>query len=178
MTNAATLSPYGELIDPASVRIERLLPGSIERVWAYLTDSQLRGQWLATGVMAPEPGGEVEFVWRNDELSGHKEERPADQPEERRMTCAILRFEPPRLLQISWGTLGSEVTFELEPRGAEVLLTLTHRRLPDRSNLLGVSSGWHAHLEMLIAVLSGRERPLFWKTIAALRAAYDQRLPA
>ena len=27
-------------------------------------------------------------------------------------------------------------------------LTLTHRRLPDRSSLLGVSAGWHAHLEV------------------------------
>ena len=43
----ATLSGYGELIEPATVRIERMLPGPIERVWDYLTDSDLRAQWLA-----------------------------------------------------------------------------------------------------------------------------------
>ena len=178
MTETATRSAYGELIDPTSVQIERMLPGPIERVWSYLTDSDLRGQWLATGEMGLKPGGKVELVWRNDELSGGKEDRPEGVPEERRMECAILRFEAPRLLEIGWGTMGSEVTFELEPRGSEVLLTVTHRRLPDRSNLLGVSAGWHAHLEVLIAVLNGRQRPLFWKTWTELRAAYDQRLPA
>jgi len=178
MTDAATLSPYGELIEPTSVRLERLLPGPIERVWSYLTDGDLRGQWLAVGDMPQGAGGKVEFIWRNDELSGGGEDRPEGVPEERRMECAILRFEAPRLLQISWGTMGSEVTFELEPRGSEVLLTVTHRRLPDRSNLLGVSAGWHAHLELLIAVLNDRQRPPFWKTWSALRTAYDQRLPA
>ena len=33
---------YGELIEPTTLRIQRLLPGPIERIWAYLTDSELR----------------------------------------------------------------------------------------------------------------------------------------
>jgi uncharacterized protein YndB with AHSA1/START domain len=28
-----------------------------ERVWQYLTDSQLRGTWLATGTMEPRTDG-------------------------------------------------------------------------------------------------------------------------
>jgi uncharacterized protein YndB with AHSA1/START domain len=178
MTETATLSPYGELIDPVSVRIERTLPGPIERVWSYLTESDMRAQWLASGDMKLEPGAPVEFVWRNDELGGGAEHRPEGVPEERRMQCAVVRADPPRLLVIRWGESGSEVTFELEPRGAEVQLTLTHRRLPDRANLLGVSAGWHAHLELLIARLHGATPPSFWKTWTALRTAYDQRLPA
>ena len=47
MTKAATPDAYGALIDPATLKIQRLLPGPIERVWAYLTQSELRGQWLA-----------------------------------------------------------------------------------------------------------------------------------
>lgn len=93
------------------------------------------------------------------------------------MECEIIRAEPPRLLVIGWGASGSEVTFELERQGAEVKLTLTHRRAPDRTTLLSVSAGWHAHLEFLAARLNGTERPLFWKTWTELRAAYDQRLP-
>ena len=33
------------------VRFERLLPGPIERVWAYLTESDKRSLWLASGAM-------------------------------------------------------------------------------------------------------------------------------
>ena len=42
---------YGELIEPTTLRIQRLLPGPIERIWAYLTDSDLRSKWLAAGAM-------------------------------------------------------------------------------------------------------------------------------
>jgi len=33
---------YGELIEPATLKIERLLPGTIERVWEYLTQYDRR----------------------------------------------------------------------------------------------------------------------------------------
>jgi uncharacterized protein YndB with AHSA1/START domain len=177
MTETATLSAYGELTDPVSVRIERMLPGPIERVWAYLTESDQRAQWLASGDMKLTAGAPVEFVWRNDDLSGGGEHRPEGVPEVRRMQCAVVHVDAPRLLVIRWGESGSEVSFELEPQGSEVKLTLIHRRLPDRANLLGVSAGWHAHLELLMARLNGTEPPLFWKTWSELRAEYDRRLP-
>ena len=40
---------YGTLIEPTTLKIQRMLPGPIERVWAYLTDSELRRKWLAAG---------------------------------------------------------------------------------------------------------------------------------
>jgi uncharacterized protein YndB with AHSA1/START domain len=49
MTELASLDTYGALIEPTTVKIQRLLPGPIERVWAYLTESDLRRQWLAAG---------------------------------------------------------------------------------------------------------------------------------
>ena len=93
MTDTVTLSAYGELIEPMTVRLERMLPGPVERVWSYLTDSNLRGQWLATGDMPRQPGAKVELVWRNDDLSGRQEQRPADVPAERRMACEVIRAE-------------------------------------------------------------------------------------
>jgi uncharacterized protein YndB with AHSA1/START domain len=177
MNDAATLSSYGELIQPMTVRLERMLPGPVERVWSYLTESDLRGQWLATGEMPQQPGASVDLVWRNDDLSGRQEQRPAEIPAERRMACEVIRAEPPRLLVLGWGASGSEVTFELASQGAEVLLTVTHRRLPDRGNLLGVSAGWHAHLDILVARLRGAELPLFWANWTRLRSEYDQRIP-
>ena len=50
----------------------------------------------------------------------------------------ITRCRPPRLLAFTWDEENggdSEVTFELTPRGNEVLLVLTHRRLAEAAAL-------------------------------------------
>ena len=54
------LDAYGALTEPATLTIQRLLPGPIERVWAYLTDSDLRRQWLAAGEMELKVGAPFE----------------------------------------------------------------------------------------------------------------------
>ena len=69
MTELATLDAYGVLTEPATLTIQRLLPGPIERVWAYLTESERRRQLLAAGQMEMKVGAPFELVWRNDELS-------------------------------------------------------------------------------------------------------------
>ena len=71
MTELELKDPYGTLIEPATLKIQRLLPGPIERVWAYLTQSDLRRQWLAAGEMDMKVGAPFEFVWRNGELTIH-----------------------------------------------------------------------------------------------------------
>ena len=58
-----------EIPDELWEKIQRILPGPIERVWAYLTDSDLRRRWLAAGPMEMKVGAPFELVWRNDELS-------------------------------------------------------------------------------------------------------------
>ena len=70
------------------------------------------------------------------------------------------------------------MTFALEPQGDEVLLTVIHRRLPDRPTLLGVSAGWHMHLDVLVARATGTAPGPFWDGWSRLRQAYDRRLPA
>ena len=59
MNELATLDAYGVLTEPATLKIQRLLPGPIERVWAYLTESDLRRQWLAAGQMEMKVGAPV-----------------------------------------------------------------------------------------------------------------------
>jgi len=56
MTQLATLDAYGALTEHATLTIQRLLPGPIERIWAYLTNSDLRRQWLAAGEMEMKVG--------------------------------------------------------------------------------------------------------------------------
>ncbi|WP_291867759.1 SRPBCC family protein [Bradyrhizobium sp.] len=175
----ATTKPdgWGALTEPATLRVQRLLPGPVERIWAYLTDNGLRAKWLAAGEMEMKVGAPFELVWRNDELNDPPSARPAGFPEEHRMQSRITVLDPPRKLSIAWANSG-DVTFELQPRGEGVLLTVTHRRLPDRSTMLKVSAGWHMHLDILVARAMGREPAPFWEGWSRLHGEYDRRLPA
>src|SRR5262245_24419000 len=177
MNDVTAPTAYGTLSEDATLTLERLLPGSIDRVWAYLTESELRRQWLAAGTMEMRVGSPVELVWRNNELM----ENPGQPPEgfggEHRMESEITELDPPYRLSISWGSTGG-VTFELEPVGDMVRFTVTHRRIPDRSIMLNVSAGWHTHLDVLAARLAGEEPRPFWDSWASLKAEYDRRLPA
>jgi len=94
------------------------------------------------------------------------------------MECRITELDPPRRLAITWSNTGG-VSFDLEPEGNDVLLTLVHRRLPDRNTLLNVSAGWHAHLDTLVTrATTGHAPPSFWDRWTRLKQDYDQRLPA
>lgn len=177
MTRTATLDAYGVLTEPATLEIQRLLPGPIDRVWAYLTESDLRRRWLASGDMEMRVGAPFEFVWRNDELSEPQGQRPDGFSEEHRMESRITELDPPRRIAFTWNGSG-DVSFDLEPKGDEVLLTVTHRRLPDRATLLKVAAGWHMHLDVLVARATGREPAPFWDGWMRLQAEYDRRLPA
>lgn len=177
MTDLADIDSYGVLTEPATLTIQRVLPGPIERIWTYLTDSELRRKWLAVGVMGMAAGTQFELVWRNDELTDPPGERPPNFSAEHRMESRITEFDPPRKLSFTWEGSG-EVSIELETRGANVLLTLIHRRLPNRATLLGVSAGWHMHLDVLVARASGKEPETFWDGMMRLRREYDRRLPA
>lgn len=179
MTTAAS-ADYGTITEAGTVRFERLLPGPIERVWAYLTESGKRSQWLAHGDMDLRPGGEMEYVWRNWELALPGEAAPEKWAGEHRMKGHIVRVEPPYLLVHSWDEHNSEseVSFELSEEGDKVRLVLTNRRLPNRGELVGVSGGWHGHLDVLQQVLEGAPRTSFWDKMERLHQHYDAATPA
>jgi uncharacterized protein YndB with AHSA1/START domain len=178
MNDLATLDPYGVLTEPTTLRIQRHLPGPIERVWDYLTQSDLRRRWFAAGDMKMEVGGAVELIWRNDELTDPPGQRPAGSSGENRMQSRILELDPPHKLAIAWGASGGSVSFELEQQGSDVLLTIVHRGVPDRASLLNFGPGWHAHLDILAALLAGEQPKPFWDEIHRLKGEYARRLPA
>lgn len=175
---SAAPSPYGSLSDQGgTLTLQRLLPGSAERVWAYLIDSELRSRWLAAGQMQSVAGTECDMLWRNDTLSASPAERPEGFAAEARAAWRIEEVQPQRLLRITWPGVG-EVSFALEPRGDKVLLTVTHRRLASRDMCLMVGAGWHMHLDILLAQVAGAPAPSFWHGWVRLRAEYEQRIPA
>lgn len=166
---------FAKMTDRSTLVIQRWLPGPIDRIWNYLTDSELRRKWLAAGEMELAPGASLELVWRNDNLSAASDPRPAGFPEEQRMQSHLIAVDPMRLLTIAWGK--GDVTFELKERGDRVLLTLTHRGLDDRGARMMIAAGWHMHLDILLANVSGTEAASFWSGWAKLKDVYEQLLP-
>ncbi len=175
MTTMLTEDNYGLLTEPATLTIERRLPGPVDRIWSYLTDGELRRQWLAAGAMEEKVGAPVDLVWRNDELTDPPGTRPEGFGDEHRMTCEVTAIDAPRLLSISWGSTGG-VTFMLQEKGDEVLLTIGHRRVEDPAVLRNVSAGWHAHVDVLEARLRGTTPAPHWDNFAQLRGVYAERL--
>ena len=173
------MNDYGTIIEAGAIRFERLLPGPIERVWAYLTESDKRGQWLASGAVEPRVGGRVELQFRHADLSPHREPVPEKYRKYENgagFTAEVTRCEPPRLLSHTWPD-GSEVTFELTAQGEQVLLVLTHRRLTP-TETLSVAGGWHTHLGILVDRLNDRVPQPFWSTYGRLEAEYERRIAA
>jgi uncharacterized protein YndB with AHSA1/START domain len=172
------MSEYGKLIAGGAVQFERLLPGPIDRVWKYLTDSELRGTWLASGPMEQRAGGAATLHFQHANLTSHDETPPEKYRSmmEKGVTSVstVVRCEPPRLLTITWDD-DSEVTFELAAKGEQVLLTLTHRRLKTRGDVINVSGGWHSHLGILEERLRGEEPRPFWPRVEKFEREYSRR---
>jgi len=172
-----TNEQYGQFTSPAEVRIVRLLPGPIERVWDYLTVPEKRARWFAGGSCEPKVGGKNDLVFQHKNLSP-AEEPPAQYKQMNEegftMPSTILRCEPPRLLSYTFDD-ASEVTFELTPQGKHVLLVLTHRaRGEDIPSIPGYASGWHTHFALLTALLEGTPPPPFWAMHKRLKAEYQK----
>ena len=160
-----------------TVRMARLLPGPVERVWAHLVEPDQRALWLAAGPMELRPGGAVELQFRHADLSPVK----VPTPEKFRsieaghtMHGVITQIDPPRRLGFTWGDgpPPSEVIFELAPEEGQVRLVITHSRLGDAQAVRSVSGGWHTHVDVLEDRLHGRVPEAFWTRHAAIEALY------
>jgi uncharacterized protein YndB with AHSA1/START domain len=165
------------MVEPGTVRLERLLPGPIERVWSYITDAQKRSTWLAAGEFDLRVGGKIRLEFDNARLSPD-----GCGPEDKSRGTGtfhgvITRIEPPRLLAHTWQwdakghTADTEVTYELTPKGKQVLLVLTHRRMP-KELWTAVMGGWDVHTGILADVLEGKAPRSFWTEHDRLEKEY------
>jgi uncharacterized protein YndB with AHSA1/START domain len=179
-----TNNEYGVVTEPGTVRIERLLPGPIERIWAYLTEGEKRAKWFAGGEMELRAGGKMQLIFEHANLSAEKTPPEKFKKFEKREDYVgrVTQCDPPRLLSFTMrdcagGGAETEATFELTPVGRDVRVVVTHRRLPDRDATIGVASGWHTHLGILEDVLNDDPPRGFWSTHAKLAADYEKRVP-
>lgn len=146
------MSDDGQLLRETAARFERVLPGPIERVWDYLTSSEHLPGWYGGRGMVytiePRVGGKVSLA--NDHIRG-----------------VVTQWKPPRLLAHTWNVFmpgvpespfpESYVTFELNAKGSDVVLTLTHRPIAPGFEPFTLM-GWHTFLELLRALLR-QEQP-------------------
>jgi len=167
------------ILSPTELRFERLLPGPIETVWAFLTDSRKRGEWFASGPMEMRVGGTLELNFKHSDLSPNKAPPPERflemDAKGHRATETVTEIDPPHHLAFTFHN--SEVVFDLTPKGDKVLLVLTHRKLPSRKDMLGVAGGWQCHLEILTEKAHGRVPRAFWDVFREVDGQYHSRIP-
>ena len=159
------------LIEPGTVKLDRVLPGTVARVWSYITQSDKRAQWLAAGDFDLRVGGAIRLEFDNDKLSGEKGKRDEGLAT---FDGVITRLEPRRVLAHTWNWDGAstEVTYELTPQGKGTRLVIVHRNLEGRDLQADVMGGWDAHTGILEDVLNGEQPRPFWKTQRKLAREY------
>ena len=162
------------VIEPGTVKLERLLPGPVERVWAYITESDKRAKWLAAGEWDLRVGGKAVMKWNNAGLPNAGPTPPEYNGRGiGQFEGVITRLEPMRLIAHTWPKDGAdmEVLYQLAPRGKDVLLTIVHSRVV-KTIVPGVMGGWDVHTGILADLLNGVEPRPFWATHSRLEAEY------
>jgi uncharacterized protein YndB with AHSA1/START domain len=170
------MEKQGILVAPDAIRFERTLNGSLEKVWSYVTESDKRGKWLATGEMELFEGGKVDLFFLHEQLSpisGLPPEKYKGAECGHHMKGKVLEINPPYLLSFTWED-DSAVTIELSEAGNAVQLILTHRKLSDNKDVrISLAGGWHTHLDFLVNALQGKTSPNFWVAHAEMEEFYS-----
>ena len=133
---------------------------SPEKLWNALIDAEMTAKyWQHVNVSDWKPGSK----W---------EHRSSDRNGRCRLVGKVVESSPPRRLVMTWAFPADEaqeekhtrVTFEIEPLGDVVRLTVTHDRLEPGSEMLkGITEGWPKVLSSLKSLLEvGRPLPKLW----------------
>ncbi len=133
---------------------------SPEKVWNALIDADMTTKyWQHVNVSDWQPGSK----W---------EHRRSDKEGALQLVGRVIESSPPRHLVLTWAFPADEareekhtrVTFEIEPLGSVVRLTVTHDRLEPGSEMLkGITAGWPKVLSSLKSLLEvGRPLPELW----------------
>lgn len=163
---ADVMNEMGTIHDKNTVRFERLLPGPIDRAWDHLTKPEHLSAWLMPSPEITENG-----------LIDLQSQHPDPDGVLHRNIGIVSEFVPPHVLAYSWfdppREFSSHIRFELEVRGEDVLLILTHTALPsDWMPMVG--AGWHLHLEQLISLLrSGKATEFDYQQFLDLANKYS-----
>ena len=135
----------------ATLEFERRLPHPVDEVWAAVTQPDHREAWIGRSSVEGRVGG----------LITTEPDDPPVKPEAKRMTGAVLTWEPGRTFAHSWNQRIVEpgsVTYGFEADGDGTLLRFRHEGLSPK-NAAGFIAGTHAYLDRLAAHLAGTPIP-------------------
>lgn len=133
--------------DRATVHFERWIDATIDAVWDAISTEQGLESWLAPATVDLRPDGSIDLDFKEEGLAGG----------------AIIELTPGSVLEFQWGFPGepdSVLRIELAESAGGTKLTLNHRLLPG-DQVVGYGAGWHAHLDQLAEVVTGRQ-PSNW----------------
>ena len=125
------------------LRFTRELRHSPERVWRALTEPQDLREWFPDTIVVPQEwrvGAKLEF--KHEGVYAFDGE--------------VLVFQPPRVLELRWGT--DLIRFEIQPRGSGSVLTLIDT-IDELGKAARDSAGWHVCLDRLEHALDGTPAP-------------------
>lgn len=165
-----------------TLRFERRLAHAPETVWRLLTENEELAYWFPARIEGERaPGSKLEFVFFEKSAEVMDEElralvaasqKDAESWPEGTMTGEMRVFEPPRLLEYTWG--GEVLRFELTPDAGATLLVFTHT-FADESMAGKVGAGWHIGFDALAGRLGGKQVPSTKQELDRLEAEYEAR---
>ena len=144
-----------------TLRYERRLPHSPEKVWRALTEDEHLAAWFPTTIDGERVAGAA-LSFRFERLSLDP------------MHGELLSFDPPRLLEFTWG--GDRLRFELASDGGGGTALDFTVVLEELGKATRDGTGWHQCLDSLEHALGGDpERPDDPDRWRALREVYAER---
>jgi uncharacterized protein YndB with AHSA1/START domain len=146
-SDAVHIEHFGTLDRTGSaplLRYERRLAHPREKVWSALTEPEHLAVWFPTT---------IEGEW----VAGARLRFSFEQIDIEPMSGEMLRFEPPELLEFSWGP--DMLRFELRADGEHTLLELTVA-LEELGKASRDGAGWHTCLDVLALDLDGETERL------------------
>jgi uncharacterized protein YndB with AHSA1/START domain len=157
---------YATLVHGAgrpTLHFERHLPHAPETVWHALTEEQGLAAWFPTTIDGDRAeGAALTFRFEHVELEP--------------MGGEMVAFEPPSLLEFTWG--GDLLRFELVPDGKGTKLTFTVE-LNELGKATRDGAGWHQCLDSLsLSLAADPQRPDDADRWRALRDTYAARFGA
>ena len=146
--------------DRHSLTFVRSYPHPPELVWEVITEDEHLAVWFPQRIVGERrAGAALRFLTTDDDADG--------------FDGTMVAFDPPRALEMTWGT--DTLRIELEPDGDGTRLTLT-----DTFDELGKAArdaaGWHECLVRLAATLAGSAPPDWGSVWSDVHPRYVERL--